>query len=301
MKKIFIILFLGLITFFFVNCRTDETTNVNQNTSANTTPVANENQIANENQNVAKKEDVPVPTFDDADTALAEGNKYLEAIETEKAIDALKQAVKLNPDLAEAHFQLGIAYSLREKEEENLQIVPEATPTPIKKGKKDEPALSISDKSFENAAKAYEKILKKDPKDAAAQFNLGRSYNKLNKDKEAEKALRAAVKLNPEDSAYQTELGAILIKLAQYEEAVRVLKKSIELDEDDSHTQDLLEKAEAGKKRIDFANKDKPKSEKPQIIEKPPAERPQPKNAPKPKQTPKPNEEPIPKTGNSNK
>lgn len=299
MKKIFITLFLGLITFFFVNCRTSETTNVNQNTNVNTTP------IANENQNVAKKEDVPVPTFDDADTALAEGNKYLEAIETEKAIDALKQAVKLNPDLAEAHFQLGIAYSLREKEEENLQIVPEETPTPTKKGKKDEPVLSKSEKAFENAAKAYEKILKKDPKDAAAQFNLGRSYNKLNKDKEAEKALREAVKLSPEDSEYQTELGAILIKLAQYEDAVRVLKKAIELDENNSHALDLMEKAEAGKKRIDFANKDKPKSDKPQIVEKPPTERPPTerppsKNAPKPKETPKPKEEPNPKTGNSN-
>lgn len=291
MKKIFITLFLGLITVFFVNCRTDETTNVNQNTVATATP------IANENQNIAKKEDVPVPTFTDADTALAEGNKYLEEIETEKAIDALKQAVKLNPDLAEAYFQLGIAYSLREKELENAQVVVEEEPTPTstKKGKKDEPVLSNSDKAFENAAKAYEKILKKNPKDDAAYFNLGRSYNKLNKDKEAEKALRQAVKLNPEDSEYQTELGAILIKLAQYEEAVRVLKKAGELDENNSHAVDLLEKAEAGKKRIDFANKDKPKTEKPL------PEQPQPKEKPKPKETPQPKEEPSPKAGNSNK
>ena len=296
MKKIFITLFLGLVTFFFVNCRTSETTNGNENTAANATP------IANENQNVAKKEDVPVPTFEDADTALAEGNKYLEAIETEKAIDALKQAVKLNPDLAEAYFQLGIAYSLREKEEENLQIVPEETPPPTKKGKKDELVLSKSEKAFESAAKAYEKILKKDPKDAVAQFNLGRSFNKLNKDKEAEKALREAVKLSPEDSEYQTELGAILIKLAQYEDAVRVLKKAIELDENNSHALDLMEKAEAGKKRIDFANKDNPKSDNSQPLEKSqPKEKPKSKDTLESEELPKPKESPKPKAGNSNK
>lgn len=298
MKRITIVLFLGLLTFFAASCGGDET----PNTATNATPTESENQ----NTETVKKEDVPVPTFEDADTALAEGKKYLDAIETEKAIDALKQAVKLNPDLAEAYFQLGIAYSLREKEEENLQIVPEETPTPTKKGKKDEPVLSKSDKAFESAAKAYEKILKKDPKNAVAQFNLGRSYNKLNKDKEAEKALREAVKLSPEDSEYQTELGAILIKLAQYEDAVRVLKKALELDENNSHAQDLLEKAEAGKKRIDFANKDKdkdnPKSDKSQPVEKPqPKENPKSKDKSDPDEAPKPKESPKPKAGNSNK
>ncbi len=286
MKRIVITLFLSSLTLFSASCGNSET----PNTAVNATPT----ESVNQNTATVKKEDIPVPTFTDADTALAEGNKYLEEIETEKAIDALKQAVKLNQDLAEAHFQLGIAYSLREKELENAQVVIEEEPTPTKKGKKDEPKLSDSDKAFENAAKAYEKILRKNPEDDAAQFNLGRSYNKLNKDKEAEKALRQAVKLNPEDSEYQTELGAILIKLAQYEEAVRVLKKAIELDENNSYALDLLEKAEAGKKRIDFANKDKPRTEKPQPEQLPSKEK------PKPKETPKPKEEPTPKAANSN-
>ena len=33
---------------------------------------------------------------------------------TDMAIEAYKQAVKLDPDFAEAHFKLGIAYSLLE-------------------------------------------------------------------------------------------------------------------------------------------------------------------------------------------
>ena len=42
------------------------------------------------------------------------------------------------------------------------------------------------------------------------------------------------------------------MKLAQYDEAVRALKKAIEIDETNLKAADLLEQAEAGKKRVDF-------------------------------------------------
>lgn len=207
-----------------------------------------------------------VPTFTDAGQALDSGSKYLDDNKVENAIEALKQAVKLDADLADAHFKLGIAYSLQENEQKAAQEVTEdaaATPTPkasakSRKGKKDEPQLlTNSDKAFDSAARAYEKIVKKNPKDDAAFFNLGRAYNKINKDVEAEKALRQAVKLKPEDTEYQTELGAILNKLAQYDESVTVLKKVVALDEANLRAADLLEKAEAGKKRTNFGIKPK--------------------------------------------
>ncbi len=50
----------------------------------------------NTNTNTAPAAAEPVPIFDNADTALAEGNKYFDAGETGKAIDAYKQAVQLN-------------------------------------------------------------------------------------------------------------------------------------------------------------------------------------------------------------
>ncbi|MDQ6786854.1 MAG: tetratricopeptide repeat protein, partial [Acidobacteriota bacterium] len=161
-----------------------------------------------------------------------------------------------NPDFAEAYFKLGIAYSLSEKETKDLEQTA-AEPTPAKKGKNAATKLSSADRAFENAAKVYERILKNNPKDEQAQFNLGRAYNKLNKDKEAEKALREAVKLKPDDAEFQTELGAILMKLAQYDEAVTVLNKAVKLDDTNLQAQDLLEKAAAGKKRINFGIKPK--------------------------------------------
>ena len=113
-----------------------------------------------------------------------------------------------------------------------------------------------SQKAFEKAVEAYKKLLKANPDDDNAHYNLARTYNKLNKDEEAEKEFRQAVKLKPDDSEYQTELGSILIKLAQYREAIAPLKKAIVLDAGNERAASLLEDAEAGRQRIDYVGKD---------------------------------------------
>ncbi len=168
----------------------------------------------------------PVPQYADAQTAFEEGSKFFESGRESMAIEALKQAVAFDPDLADAHFKLGMAYSILEKEKD-------------------------AEQSFESAVDAYKKRLKNDPDDAQAHFNLGRSYNKLNKDEEAEDAIRRAVKLKPDDSGYNTEMGAILIKLAKYPEAITFLKKALELDGENPRAEELLEKAEDGRRRVE--------------------------------------------------
>ncbi len=277
------------------NCTTDTTAENSNQVNTNLELAATE--TGQENTNV-KPAETPLPTFTNADEALAEGKKLLDALETEKAIEALFQAVKLNPDLAEAHFNLGIAYSLIEKEEEETAITQiEAAPTskPTKKGKKNAPPVRTknSEKAFDNAVKAYKKILAKNKKDDAAHFNLGRAYNKLNEDQDAMKALREAVKLKPDDAEYQIEYGVILMKLAQYEEAVSALKKAVSLDDSNLQAQELLEKAQAGRKRIDFGIKPKlPPPVQQESI--------RPRENPKPRASPKPKEEPTPEKKNTN-
>ena len=186
--------------------------------------------------------------YPDANAALADGNRLLDANQTEQAIDAYKQAVAFDPDLGEAYFKMGIAYSLLEAEQKGkLSADPQLPGEQTKKEAKPE-----SQKMFEKAVDAYKKWIAASPTDDAAQFNLGRSYNKLNQDEDAEKALRQAVKLKPDDPEYQTELGAILIKLAKYREAIDPLKKALDLDPDNSEAAELLDDAEAGRARIDY-------------------------------------------------
>ena len=190
--------------------------------------------------------------FTDANAALAEGVKLLDNGETDRAIEILNRAVELNPDLADAYFQLGIAYALIETRDAAV-VEEQVTPTPAPGDKKVRAVPTTqSEKAFEKAVAAYKKQIDANEKDDVAYFNLGRAYNKLNDDEEAAKALKEAVELKPDDTEYQTELGAILVKLAQYREAIPPLKKALELDPENSRAINLLEDAEAGRKRIDF-------------------------------------------------
>ena len=241
------------------------------------------------NESVEIPAPVPQPPaeYSDANAALADGTKFLDTGETDKALDALLQAVKLDPNLAEAWFRLGIAYALAEKRDEALEIVREDDNSNSKK-----PSKTNSEKAFEKAVAAYKKLIAANDDDHSAFYNLGRAYNKLNEDEDAAKALKQAVKLHPEDTEYQTELGAILIKLAQYHEALPPLKKAIELDPENLRAQELLEDAEAGRRRINFSST--PKGEKPGAGETPGSSRPSTSRNPEPEKTPPPPPTPNP-------
>ncbi|MBK7707861.1 MAG: tetratricopeptide repeat protein [Acidobacteria bacterium] len=253
MRNILLLSCFALIAVAQFGCRSSAPANNSNSPAANS--------AANSNAQTAASE--TLPEFTDAPTALAEGNKLFDVNKTDLAILAYKKAVELDPNLGEAWFKLGIAQALieKEKELESVNDQTEYTPTPTP-SKKDAQAARTKDseKSFENAVKAYKRLLAANTKDDAAHYNLGRAYEKLDEDEDALKSLREAVKLKPESTEYQTGLGSILIKLAQYDEAVRVLKKAIELDPENSQAEELLEKAEAGKKRINFSVTPKPQS-----------------------------------------
>lgn len=194
-----------------------------------------------DNANVAEN---PFANITDADQALAEGNRLLDEDQVESAVDAFKQAVKLNPDLAEAWFKLGIAYGLLEKAAQQTgdHVI----------GDSDSKTKPNSQKAFEKAVEAYKKWLNANPNDDVGWFNLGRAYAKLLKDEDAEDAFRKAVKLKPNEVDYLVELGNVLIHLAKYHEALDPLKKAVELDPDNPRAQDLLDDAEAGRQRLDY-------------------------------------------------
>jgi len=189
--------------------------------------------------------------YADANVALADGIQLLDTGETERAIDVLNQAVTLNPDLAEAYFRLGIAYALIETRD--ASIVDETAETAPGEKKPKEKKMN-SEIAFGKAVEAYKKIIATNKDDYAAYFNLGRAYNKLNEDEDAERAFEKAVDLNPEDTEYQTELGKIRIKLAKYREAIPSLKKAIELDPDNVEAIEFLEDAEAGRSRVNYSS-----------------------------------------------
>lgn len=194
---------------------------------------------------------VDIASITEAETALAEGNRLLDENQTQQAIEAYKHAVTLNPDLADAHFQLGIAFELLDLQNKQQGVVT-ASPDANAKGKV---VKTDAEKAFEKAVAAYDKRIDANSQDHAAYFNLGRTYGKLLKDEDAEKAFKQAVKLKSDDTEYQTELGSILIVLAQYAQAIGPLKKALELDPANARAEEMLEDAQAGRQRIDYISK----------------------------------------------
>jgi tetratricopeptide (TPR) repeat protein len=262
MNKFFSILLVsGVISLQFA-CKTETVTNSNNTNTDQTAVNANtvNSNVNAANVNVAKKEPEPPKEYTDANEALTEGKKLLDLDKTKEAIEVFKQAVKLSPELAEAHFQLGVAYALLENEKadnQGLEAQKIEANANVNTGKKAKPTATVvkvldSEKAFGEALKAYQKIVAKNPKDDVAQYNIGRCYNKLFKDKEAEAALRKATALNPKNEDYKIELGTVMIKLAKYKEAMGVLKQVLKADPNNSQAEALLEKAQAGDKRVTY-------------------------------------------------
>jgi tetratricopeptide (TPR) repeat protein len=198
-----------------------------------------------------------VAEYTDARSALTDGIAALEVGDLERAIELFNKAVELDPDLAEAYFRLGLAYALVEYRD---RIDPEGEELTFPGDDKPDEEKPESVKAFEKAVEAYKRLIEKDSENHVSHFNLGRALNKLDKDEEAARALRQAVKLNPDDSEYQVELGSVLMKLAKYREAELALKKAVEIDPLNSQAEELLERAEAGRKRIDFVQLPKDES-----------------------------------------
>jgi Flp pilus assembly protein TadD len=145
--------------------------------------------------------------------------------EDERAVQLLEQAVKLDPNNAEAHLRLGMSYAALERK-------PEA------------------DEEYKKAIELFKKRIQDDPKDATAFFYLGEAYNFLHRDEDAVRAYRQATQLKPDDEEAWYQLGMAQIKLARYTESIAALQKALALDPNDYRATDGLDEAKEGAQRI---------------------------------------------------
>ncbi|HEY0080632.1 MAG TPA: tetratricopeptide repeat protein [Pyrinomonadaceae bacterium] len=177
----------------------------------------------------ASEEASEIEVVSEADARDAEGffRKGVEAYKKNRdaeAVAAFKEAVRLDPNFAEAHYRLGLAYNALEQKDE-------------------------AKKAYEAAVKAYKKLLQSKPKDAEAHYNLGLVYGKLFKPEEAVKELKQAARLNEDDYNMHYELGLAYTKLAQYKEAVSAFNRALEISPEDYRATEALERARSGLQR----------------------------------------------------
>lgn len=156
---------------------------------------------------------------------LEQGKQLYRDDQDEKAVQAFQEAVKLDPDLAEAHFRLGLGYESLAKREE-------------------------SEAEYKKAVETYKKYLAEHPDDSEAHYNLGQTFAGLGQYSEAIREYRLATKLKEDDADIFYDLGMAYTKLAQYDAAAAAFSKSLEIDPDNYRAQDGLDEAKEGIKRI---------------------------------------------------
>ncbi len=160
-----------------------------------------------------------------AQLLVDQGKQFYRDDQDERALDAFKEAIKLDPELAEAHFRLGLTFDALGQEQE-------------------------AEESYKKAIEKYKKHLDKHDDDAEAHYNLGQTYAGLSLYTEAVKEYRQATRLKEDDADMYYDLGVALMKLAQYDEAASAFSKSLEIDPENYRAEDLLAEAQEGVKRI---------------------------------------------------
>jgi len=158
---------------------------------------------------------------------LEKGKELYRNDQDAEAVLAFLEAIRLDPDLAEAHFRLGLGY-------ESL-------------GKRDE-----AEAEYKKAVEAYKKYFEgnQNENDAEAHYALGQTYANLGQFSEAIRHYKEATKLKEDDPDMFYDLGVAYTKLAQYDAAAAAFSKSLEIDPDYYRAQDGLDEAKEGVKRI---------------------------------------------------
>ena len=172
------------------------------------------------------------PDTTQARSFLEKGKLLYRDDQDSEAAEAFKQAISLDPTLAEAHFRLGLTYEALNKSEE-------------------------ANKEYKSAVEGYKKYFgnEDNEKDSEAHYVLGQTYASLNQYSDAIREFRQALKLRNDDAEIYYDLGAAHTKLAQYSEAVSAFSKSLEIDPDNYRAQDALDEARDGMKRIQAGRK----------------------------------------------
>jgi Flp pilus assembly protein TadD len=160
-----------------------------------------------------------------ARTLVDQGKELYRNDQDEEAVRVFMEAVRLDPDLPEAHFRLALGYETLGKQEE-------------------------AEKEYKKAVETYKKYLPENPDDAEAHYALGQTYAGLSQYSEAIREYREATKRKEDDPGMFYDLGVAHTKLAQYDAAAAAFSKSLELDPDYYRAQDGLDEAKEGIKRI---------------------------------------------------
>ena len=131
---------------------------------------------------------------DDADAHYNLGNAYRESGKYKEAIKSYKKAIRIDPDFKEAHYNLGVAYGSSDEHQESYK--------------------------YQQAIESYKQAIRIDPDFKEAYNNLGLAYGKLGKHKEEFKSYKQAIRIDPDYAIAHLNLGVAYVGIDDRDSAL---------------------------------------------------------------------------------
>lgn len=161
-----------------------------------------------------------------AERLYSKGLQFLSNDEFAKALPYFNEAVKSDPNYAEAWYQVGYCYGILGMHSEALKATinaaklrPDWIETHINIG-----ASSFALNRFDDAVEAYKKAAKLDSTRGDLQYAIGISFNRLGKTGEEILAYRRAISLKPDLVPAIENLGVAYFKEKRYKEAADIFE-----------------------------------------------------------------------------
>uniref|UniRef100_A0A7C3V4K5 Tetratricopeptide repeat protein n=1 Tax=Desulfobacca acetoxidans TaxID=60893 RepID=A0A7C3V4K5_9BACT len=173
---------------------------------------------------------------DQAQAFLRQGEAAFNNGDYDGAAQAYRQAVKVKPNLAPAHYGLGLSLARQERYQEAAAAFQEALQhkPSYTQARKDLGVAYLKLKRWPEAEKAFKSCLKEQPQDPETYYGLGLAEGKQGKHQEARESFEKALRLKPDYVPAWNNLGMANIKLNRWAEAKSSFEKALSLKSDNA-------------------------------------------------------------------
>ena len=154
----------------------------------------------------------------------------------QEAVREYEYALRLKPDYADAHITLGVALAELGRPEDAIQHYEEAlriNPNGAEAHMNLGNALLAQGKPGD-AIQHYEEALRLRPDYAEAHYNLGAALVKLGRPEDAIRHCEEAVRISPDDAMAHNNLGTALGQAGRFQEAMEQWQQAVRINPDDA-------------------------------------------------------------------
>ena len=210
-------------------------------------PETNRASLTATNPDIDLAPTTPVGLTNDPSTLVDQGTALFYKGDMEGAAGKYSQALKLNPEDEEIHFNMARACTVLGRTNEAilhymeaLRILPEYAEAHNNLGN-----LLVALRRHPEALEHFSAALKANPENSSALNNLGRCLAEMGQTKEAAVQFSEAVRLHPDYLEAHFNLASAQASLGNFEEAIRELEKVLQLEPDFVPAKEALQRVRA--------------------------------------------------------